>query len=208
MQLSDAMAYNICMNRDVTSKIVDEIIRFGALGTLITAAAVAPNIVQVFGKPLAKLSKRLDEREYERNIRRETQRVIRYMKQNGYLAGDYEHGLQLTNKARKRLEKVEFDSMHTTPQKRWDKKWRIVIYDVPQNQKSARDALASCLRRYGYFQLQKSTWITPFPCRDDIAAIAAHFGVDNFVTYFEAVHLDNQRVLISRFKRKYPETSF
>ena len=196
------------IDREVTGKIVDEIIRYGAFGALVTTGLVAPGVLRAFDKPFKKLLKNLDQREHERAVRRETQRVIRYMKQQGYLAGDYEHGLQVTEKARRRLAKHEFRDKSVASMQKWDHKWRIITYDIPEDQRSARDALSAQLRRYGCFQLQKSTWITPFPCRDDIAYIATHHGVDPFVTYFEAINLDNDTALIARFKKRYPETNF
>lgn len=199
----------MCMGKNqYTSKIVDEIIRFGAFGTVITAVAVAPNLAQVLSRPLNRLGRKLDERDELRSREKEVQRVIRYMKQQGLLAGEYEHGLQLTNKGRKRLERIALDSLAVHATKVWDKKWRIIIYDIPETHRAARDAFWARLHRLGCFQLQKSTWISPFDCRQEIATLAAHHAVDPYVTYFEAINLDNQKILIARFKKNYPETQF
>ncbi|QQS17904.1 hypothetical protein IPL68_04565 [Candidatus Saccharibacteria bacterium] len=54
------------------------------------------------------------------------------MKQQGLLAGSYEHGLQLTRKAQGRLERIEIDSITVTPTTVWDGLWRIIIYDIPE----------------------------------------------------------------------------
>lgn len=192
------------MARGNTSKIVDEIIRLGAFGTTLTAALIAPNIVRTLDAPLQKLFSALDDREQQREV----QRVIRYMKQKGLLAGSYEHGMQLSEKARQRLAKMELENIHIRPQEIWDKRWRIILYDIPEHKKSARDALSSRLLQYGCFQLQKSTWITPFPCRDGIETLSSHYKIDQYITYFEALNLDNEHVLLARFKKKYPNTNF
>lgn len=190
--------------REITGKIIDEIIRFGVGGAALTAGIALPGLLIGLEKPLAKLFSTMDERDRQRELRR----IIYQMKEKGLLAGDYEHGLQVTEKARRRLELAEIRDMraHTTAQ--WDGIWRIVIYDIPESYAIGRQALADCLRTYGCFQLQKSTWITPFPCRDDIVTLSAHHGVDQYVTYFEATHLDNAKPLIARFARKYPTTKF
>lgn len=192
------------MNREMTSKIIDEIIRFGAFSSSLTASLIAPKLMQALDTPLRKLFYKLDDREREREI----QRVVRYMKQQGLLAGSYEHGLQLTEKARRRLAKADFENLHVEPRDIWDKRWRIIIYDIPEHQKTARDALGHHLLRFGCFQLQKSTWITPFPCREAIAILCAHYRVDQCATYFEALNLNNEAALIARFKHKYPTTRF
>ncbi len=184
------------------------------------------------------------------------------MKNRGYLAGDYEHGLQITDKARRRLSRVRLSDIIIQPQKVWDKTWRIVIYDIPEEHASARRNLTRQLRCMGCFQLQRSTWITPFPCRSEVEAIRAQYHIktkhlilprsslpavhwtslflvnvsryvssknsrpllgminlsggailnvlslDQFITYFEAQHLDNSHGILKRFQRKYLATKF
>ena len=187
-----------------TAKLIDEVIRFGAYASVAAATILAPNILQVLDKGLRKLDKTLDARERDR----EALRIIEYMKQQGLLAGDYEHGLALTERARKRLEKVELQTLRIQAEPRWDGLWHIVLYDIPEKQKYARDALGNLLLQIGCFQLQKSTWITPFPCETEVQTICAHYDIDQFVSYFEAKQLKNASVLIKRFHKKYPLTHF
>lgn len=193
------------MSRNTTTgAVIDEIVRLGATTGVIAAGFVAPNILRGLEKELNTLYKHLDAREREREI----QRIVYYMKGQGLLAGDYEHGLQLTPKARRRLKKIELAHLSIKAPTEWDGYWRIILYDIPEEHRQARRALTSELRRIGCFQLQKSVWITPFPCREGIATICAQYKVDVFVTYFEAIHLDNEQVLIKRFQKKYPATGF
>lgn len=190
--------------RYITGKLVDELIRFAALGAVVSTVVLAPNAIQALDKPLRALDRKLTKREREREARR----IIRYMKERGYLAGSYEHGLQLTDKARRRLSKNAMHATHIRIPSVWDGNWRIVLYDIPESKGSARRALGDMLRTLGCFQLQKSAWITPFACRDQIASIAAYFDVDSYITYLEAQHLDNEKVMIKKFQRKYPCTKF
>lgn len=191
-------------DRETTGKVIDEIIRFGVGGTALASGLVLPGLLIGLEKPLAKLFNTMDEREKQRELRR----IIYQMKEKGLLAGDYEHGLQVTDKARRRLETADIRDLRAQSVSRWDGTWRIIIYDIPETYAFGRHALADRLRAYGCFQLQKSTWITPFPCREDIVTLSAYHDVDKYVTYFEATHLDNAKPLIARFARKYPATRF
>lgn len=191
--------------RETTVKVIDEIIRFMAFSGVVAAGLALPNVLIAFNKPLGTLLGKLDERDRERELRR----VISNMKSQGYLVdGSYEHGLQLTDKARTRLQKVLFNELTVVATEQWDHFWRIILYDIPESKKYARNALNSHLRAIGCFQLQRSVWITPFPCRDVVVAITANYDVDTYVTYFEAKNLDNERTMISYFKKKYPATHF
>jgi hypothetical protein len=44
----------------------------------------------------------------------------------------------------------------------WDKKWRMVTFDIPESMRRERDALRYLLQRHSYFQLQKNVWVFPF----------------------------------------------
>lgn len=186
------------------SDLVDGILSAATTIGVLSAGLIAPNIVQALDTPLKKLDKSFSKRRRKREI----MKTVYYMKSRGYLAGDYEHGLQLTDKARQRLKKVQQQSAIIVSPEQWDSVWRIVIYDIPETHRSGRIMLAAALRRIGCFQLQKSTWISPFDCRDIVAAISAEYGIDQYVTYLEARYLDNPKPLIRRFAKKYPATKF
>lgn len=191
-------------NREDTAKLVDEIILFAATSAAIASAVVAPNILIALDKPLKKLYKKLDARERAR----EAKRIVYNMRLQGYLVGSYEHGLQLTDKARRRLERIELDRLTVEAQRHWDHWWRIVLYDIPEGKKVARNALHDKLRRIGCIQLQRSVWITPFPCREAVEALSSQYEVDAYVTYFEAKQLDNEPAMLQLFRKKYPQTKF
>lgn len=193
------------MGRNITTeKVIDEILRF-AVGIASTGSALfVPNILIGLQKPLDVFYSHLDEREKAREIRR----IVYYMKDRGYLAGEYEFGLQITDKAKDILKKREIELLTITPQKVWDKKWRIICYDIPVSHSAARRALQEKLRSYGYFHLQGSVLITPFPCLDDIKTITAAYDVADYVTYFEAINLMNEKVMIRRFQKRFPQTKF
>lgn len=190
--------------RDRTASIVDRVLEFGLSAGLIASSFVLPNILIAFDKPMRTLYKTMDRRERERELRR----IVYYMKEKGYLVGEYEHGLQLTDKAKHRLAQSTIRNLKIKALKTWDKKWRIIIYDIPVEKNDARQALQEKLRRYGCFELQRSVLITPFPCLQDIRQMAAYFDVADEVTYFEAIEIANPEPLIRRFAHKYPETKF
>lgn len=189
---------------ETTSKIIDEIIRYGSLGGAVVMVITLPGMAIALEKPLGKLLKHLDKRERVRELRR----IVNTMKSHGYLAGDYENGLRITKKASQRLAKMDEDNLCIAAPRIWDKHWRIIIYDIPETHKNSRDALARKLRHIGCFQLQKSTWITPFPCKDEVMKLAETYNIASYITLFVAMELENSKPLITRFCKKYPQTKF
>lgn len=183
---------------------IDEIIRFGTTVGVVAVGMALPNLLLALDKPLKKLNKTLNEREREREARR----IIYYMKERGYLVGDYDHGLQITDKARKRYAKSQEEKLLIKPQDVWDHHWRIIIYDIPETHAGARHAFLRELRQYGCVLLQRSVMITAFPCLEDIETIASQLRIDQYVTFFEAQNLANEKLLIERFKKQFPNTKF
>ena len=57
--------------------------------------------------------------------------------------------------------------------RRWDGKWRMVLFDVPQSKASARARLRRSLADRGFGYLQNSVWITPDPLTVEREALGA-----------------------------------
>jgi DNA-binding transcriptional regulator PaaX len=56
--------------------------------------------------------------------------------------------------------------------RRWDGRWRLVIFDVPENRRATRDKLRAYLRMRGFGYLQNSVWITPDPVSEERALLS------------------------------------
>jgi DNA-binding transcriptional regulator PaaX len=51
--------------------------------------------------------------------------------------------------------------------RRWDGRWRLVVFDVPEAHRSLRDKLRLQLHYRGFGYLQHSVWITPDPVGEE-----------------------------------------
>ncbi len=106
----------------------------------------------------------------------------------------------LTEKGKKKVLRYRIDEMTIAVMGHWDKKWRIVVFDIPEKIKKARDALAGVLKRLGFYQLQKSVFIFPHPCKEELNFVIEFFRLRPYVRYIEAIHLDNEPHLKEIFK--------
>jgi len=62
--------------------------------------------------------------------------------------------------------------------KKWDGKWRLIIFDIPAASNVIRDVFRGKLKEFGFCQLQKSTWIYPFECTEEIKLLRDFLGAD------------------------------
>lgn len=82
----------------------------------------------------------------------------------------------------------------------WDGKWRIVIFDIPEKVRRARDALRKKLRDFGFYELQKSAFILPYECKNEIGLLVEFWGIRKYVRYGVLETIDNEPHLKSYFK--------
>ena len=90
---------------------------------------------------------------------------------------DHQVYISLTEKGRKKAGWLQIDSLKIKKPERWDKKWRIVIFDIAQIKKFYREAFRGKLKELGFYPLQKSVWIIPYDCQDEIELLKDFFGL-------------------------------
>ena len=64
---------------------------------------------------------------------------------------------------------------------KWDKKWRVIIFDIPQELHKERIKFGRRLKSLGFTMLQKSVFVFPYPCDDEVADISKNLKIDSYV---------------------------
>ena len=105
----------------------------------------------------------------------------------------------LSNKGRKHALRYNLEKIKIKKQTKWDKKWRIVIFDVPINLRKVRDSIRYHLRNLDFYELQHSVFIHPFPCLDEIEFITEFYNAKKFVRFIQADFIDNELHLKQKF---------
>lgn len=82
----------------------------------------------------------------------------------------------------------------------WDGKWRVVIFDIPEDERDARDALRERLEYMGFFVLQRSVFAHPFDCRDEVEFLIELYGIREYVRFMIVQYIDNEAHLKKFFK--------
>src|SRR3989344_1132187 len=122
----------------------------------------------------------------------------RLLKQ-GFLKRDERGFLQLTPKGETKLRTLEKYNYHLPHPKHWDKKWRVLIFDIPEKRKGLRDKVRLTLVFIGFKQLQKSVWVYPYDCEDLITLLKADFKIGRDIIYIIADTIENNAELKKSF---------
>ncbi len=105
----------------------------------------------------------------------------------------------LTEHGHQRARQFDVDRLTITKPKRWDEHWRLVLFDIPEKKRRARDAFREKLRELGFYEWQKSVFILPFPCRDEIEFLIEFFEIRPYVRYGELTNIINEAELKIHF---------
>lgn len=71
--------------------------------------------------------------------------------------------VRVTRNGRQKLRSLNLSSDTNIISTHWDGKWRMVILDVPENDKEVRNALRYILKKARFVCLKNSVWISPYP---------------------------------------------
>lgn len=125
-------------------------------------------------------------KEYERRrARRSFSQFIHYLQTQGYIkikALEGVKGVMLTPKGSERVLKVK--RKLKARKKRKDGKWIMIIFDIPEKIKMAREFLRDALVDLGYEQLQKSVWVCPYDVYEETEEAIRSYKIIPYVKLF------------------------
>lgn len=154
------------------------------MGTLLAMALVAPNSLQIL-KPFIGRGTRKD---HERKRIRQAIQSLRVQGMVERVRKNSAVYLRTTEKGRAYLKRLDIETL-TLPKLAWDRKWRVIFFDIPEENGAGRRAFQQRLKTLGCMQLQKSIFIYPHPCQEEIDTLTSFWSVYPFVHYFETDNL-------------------
>ena len=126
-------------------------------------------------------------KEYEKKKRKKQfGQFINHLKKSGYIKIKNlkeEKGILLTSKGTKKALRAKY-KLNPKFKKRKDKKWIMVIFDVPEKKKKSRDDFRNFLYSLGFQKLQQSVWVSPFDVYKDLESVIRINSFDKFVRIF------------------------
>lgn len=132
-------------------------------------------------------------------------REIQRLRKRGYVALTKRPDgwvVKLLKKGKRKLRNAQLETMKLPKASKWDKKWRLLIFDIPEKFRIARDLLRMKLKELGMYNIQRSVFAYPYDCRGELAFISQHFGVDKYTTYAEVSYSDIDQELRNYFNIK------
>ncbi|MDP1690162.1 MAG: CRISPR-associated endonuclease Cas2 [bacterium] len=168
-----------------------------ALAGVVLVAAVAPNLPVALNKlPAIKRAK----------LRYQYKTVLGRLAAQGHIAFEKHDGKQyarVTESGHKMLTfEQEKAKLANAKKKRWNGRWRVIIFDIPERRRKTRDRLRNIMERTGFVRLQDSVWVFPYDCEDFISLLKAELKIGSAVLYMVVEHIENDKHLRAQFDLK------
>lgn len=106
---------------------------------------------------------------------------------------------RLTLKGEAKLRQLKLKDYKLKKPKRWDGKWRLLIFDVQEERKNIRDKIRYTLKQIGFIYLQDSVWVYPYDCEDIIMLLKADFKIGKDLLYVIADSIENDKYIRKSF---------
>ncbi|MBI2099443.1 hypothetical protein HYT45_03485 [Candidatus Uhrbacteria bacterium] len=171
-----------------------EVIKAVGLTGLVAASFVAPNLIKHLGPVFLERREGSFTAIINQTVNRLVARGILFKK-----ISSAHTFINLTEKGYKFLQQIEAKQIKLKRPKKWDEKWRIVIFDVEEKRKVLRDRTRETLRSIGFFRLQDSVWIFPYSADQMIELMRTGYGLRRNIIYLTSERFPGDYWLVRKF---------
>ena len=159
---------------------------------LLLVAMVAPNALKLLAKtPIGK------------RFKDQTRTVLSRLAHSGLITFEERGGkryARITEKGRRELAlEQQRKALQAQRKKRWDRRYRIVIFDIAEGRSAIRTQLRRSMNGAGFVRLQNSVWVYPYDCEDFVALLKADLRIGKDVVYIIAETIENDGWLREKF---------
>jgi DNA-binding transcriptional regulator PaaX len=130
-------------------------------------------------------------------------REAKRLQKKGYVAlTKTEKGwlVKILKKGRQRYEEIEMANLRLSKSQKWDGKWRLFIFDIPEELRYQRDYLRRKLKELGLYNIQRSVFAYPYDCRNELDFVGDYYNIGKYATYAEVNNIDIDKELKKHFK--------
>lgn len=154
-----------------------------------------PDVYFSVAKKIAKEWRKINERSLREAIKNlYKSKMIDYRE-----SSDGTVNLVLAEGGKDRILKYNLDKIEIKKPPQWDKLWRLVIFDIPEDKNMGRKALGAKLKELGFYPMQKSVFIHPYECKNEIDFITEMFELAPFVRFLRVKDVDIELDLKNKF---------
>lgn len=179
---------------------VKDVLKILGVTALVAGVVIAPPITMLIGaliKGEQEEARKRSFKEWERfNIVRLRQLLKRMEKQKIINIEPIKNGakISLTEKGRTKVLCYKLEQMALNKPQRWDRKWRVIIYDVPKEKRFQQSNFRRMLQKLMFLKIQNSVYLTPYRCDKEIEFLRQYFEIPENIIYMVVQRIENDLV--------------
>lgn len=168
-----------------------------AVAGVLAVGLAAPSIFQVV---------KAIEKQYRRDYRRfrvptYAREVVKTLVSQRLIVIILQHGepvMRLTEKGRRELLRYQLKEK-ALEKRHWDGKWRLLIFDIAEKKRYARDRVRNDMQSFGFVKLQESVWVYPYECEQVVTLLKAQYKIGKELLYIVAGDIEGDDWLRREF---------
>ena len=177
------------------SEIAKDILLILIAAGLLSIAATSPFFIINIIKGIKKLKKYPNKKVYNTFYNLKNQGLVNFYEKNNQIY------ISLTAKGKQKAGWMQIDDLKIKKPKKWDGKWRILLFDIAEMKRTYREALRGKLKELGFQLLQKSAWINPYDCAKEVNLLKTFFGLsDKEIKFIVSGNIGDSKEFIKFFK--------
>ena len=163
------------------------------IGGVVALSILAPQLPYAILRAYFR-QKRFNKTKFKADLKRwQRQKMIEWKEIDGQIQ------IKITENGKKRALRYKFDELFIKKPSDWDKKWRLVVFDIPEKKRLARDVLRAKLKELGFLKIQKSVFIYPYECKEIITLLGEIYEIKPYVRYFIVESTEDNSDLLKFF---------
>ena len=126
--------------------------------------------------------------------RRQLQYKLYNLQRQGYIQARKKNNVSFFHVTpRGKLRALKFIHLEKLRQGKWDGRWRVIIFDIPETLKKWREYLRKELKQLGFYPLQESVYITPYPVTGELDEVLKEWNLRKHFRYLTVSEIDNEK---------------
>lgn len=183
------------MNKSKAVKISKEILKYLLLSGVILIAASSPYFASNLIRHI---------RKFKPKDKQKVNSAFQYLRKSGLIKVEkdgFDVRVSLTEKGKKKAGKYQINDLKIETPEKWDGKWRVIIFDIPDFSKTVRNIFRTKLKEFNFYSLQKSVWVYPYNCRKEIEILRDFLGANsNQIQIILADEIEHEDTLKKAFQ--------
>ncbi len=132
----------------------------------------------------------------KRHPERRISQAVSRLASRGLIARNENHRFVLTEKGKRYARLMEQKGrLQFAKDRKWDGRWRIVIFDIWERRREARSRLRARLQTIGFVKVQNSVWAYPYECEELIAFAKTELKLGKGLLYLIAEGIEGDTEL-------------